>query len=578
MKRAAYILNIIAGLLLLTGIVAPCQNPGLVTSSQVFPSGMIRERIFLFTDRTLYAVNENILFKADYSINKNFQNRPWSTVMYVELISQDGHSLVQRKFQLSETGTEGNILIPGNLPSGIYYLKAYTKWMRNFPSAGYEYKPVKIINPFTDKMESLNIPEDSVHSANLVSFSRDTSFNCSTDKKKYEKREKVTINVSMKKGVEFQMEASVSVCKTGTNNLPEGYSGSNVSITHTEGNFEYFPEPRGISISGKVINKNNKQEVTNALVHLSLLNRNSFYSGFISNSRGQFLFTFPFSEGTSDFYVEANKENLPLSLQIDDEFCNKPFSPGYIPFKLTDSEKEIAQETCINMQINKMNFQSFNSDAGIENRNDTVPFSFYGEPSRVIYTRKYIELTNIREFFFELVPEFLIEYQNEKPVLKLARITTLAAFPPLCLIDNVPVTDMEKFLNIPTEKIEKIEIIDKPYVSGNIEYNGIIQAFSKNRDMAGIDLSKNSMFFNYSLYSGTKPVYFPDYADKTYHARIPDRRNTLYWNPALQLKQSEEQNISFYTADITGEYEILIQGLSKNGDKIILGKTSFIVE
>jgi hypothetical protein len=137
---------------------------------------------------------------------------------------------------------------------------------------------------------------------------------------------------------------------------------------------------------------------------------------------------------------------------------------------------------------------------------------------------------------------------------------------------------MEKFLNIPTEKIEKIEIIDKPYVSGNIQYNGIIQAFSKNRDMAGIDLSKNSMFFNYSLYSGTKPVDFPDYADRTYHARIPDRRNTLYWNPALQMKQGEEQNISFYIADMTGEYEILIQGLSKTGDKIILGKTSFIVE
>jgi hypothetical protein len=172
----------------------------------------------------------------------------------------------------------------------------------------------------------------------------------------------------------------------------------------------------------------------------------------------------------------------------------------------------------------------------------------------LIYTQKYVKLTNILEFFFELVPEFLIEYKNKIPYLKLTEITTLAAYPPLCLIDNVPVTDVVKFLNVPLEKIERIELINKAYIAGNMEYNGVIQAFSKNRDMGGIELSKNSMFFNFNLYSERRSFASPDYSAKTSLARIPDRRNTLYWNPGIKLKQGQEQQFSFYTADMKGSF------------------------
>jgi hypothetical protein len=578
MKKSKSILYIIASLVLFPAVIIKGQTTGSLDLSGLSPSEMIREHIFLFTDRAIYAVNENILFKIDYSIDNNFQKKAWSTVVYVELIRQDGHSLKQSKLQLSETGANGNIAIPADIPTGIYYLKAYTKWMRNFPAAGYEYKPVKIINPFTDGLESPGIHKDTVHSAGFFPIRTDTVINCSTEKGQVKKREKVTLSISLKKENKFDREVSVSVYKKGANNFLEGYSGSNVSLPPLQGDIEYFPEPRGISLSGKVIHKNSRQEVPYANVHLALLNRNSFYSGFISNSRGHFLFTFPSAVGASDVYIEANKDNLPLSFEIDNEFCNTLFSPGNVRFELTDGEKELAKEICINMQIGKMNLKTLNADTVLENQDKAKTYSFYGKPDKVISTQKYVRLTNILEFFFELVPEYLIEYKNKIPYLKLTEITTLAAYPPLCLIDNVPVTDVVKFLNVPLEKIERIELINKAYIAGNMEYNGVIQAFSKNRDMAGIELSKNSMFFNFSLYSGTKSADLPDYSNKASLSRIPDRRNTLYWNPGIKLKQGQEQKISFYTADMKGEYEILVQGLSATGEKAILGRTSFIVE
>jgi hypothetical protein len=478
MKRTISILYIIAGLFLFPAIMAKGQTTGSFSLSSLSTSEMIREHVFFFTDRTIYAVNENILFKIDCLIDNNIQKKPWSTVVYVELIRQDGHSLIQRKLQLSETGAEGNIPIPEDVPTGIYYLKAYTKWMRNFMPGGYEYKPVKIINPFTDIMESPGIPIDSVHSAGFSPICPDTVINCSADKGLVKKREKVTLSISLKKGINFQREVSISVCKKGSNSFLEGYSGSQASFT-PQGDIEYFPEPRGISISGKVIHKSSRQVVPYAFVHLALLNRNSFYSGFISNDRGHFLFTFPTAGGASDFYIEANKENLPLAFEIDNEYCNKLFSPGNIPFELAGIEKETAKEICINMQINNMYAKAQKAEPVFENQDKSIANSFYGKPDRLIYTQKYVKLTNILEFFFELVPEFLIEYKNKIPYLKLTEITTLAAYPPLCLIDNVPVTDVVKFLNVPLEKIERIELINKAYIAGNMEYNGVIQAFSK---------------------------------------------------------------------------------------------------
>jgi hypothetical protein len=86
------------------------------------------------------------------------------------------------------------------------------------------------------------------------------------------------------------------------------------------------------------------------------------------------------------------------------------------------------------------------------------------------------------------------------------------------------------------------------------------------------------MFFNFNLYSERRSFASPDYSAKTSLARIPDRRNTLYWNPGIKLKQGQEQQFSFYTADMKGEYEILVQGLSTAGERIILRKSCFVVE
>jgi len=111
-----------------------CQTAqsGITLSKTSAVSG---ETIRLFTDQNIYCVNEKIYFTAEYSCANELDSLAWSNVLYVELIKWNGNKLVQMKLNLTRPETSGVIIIPGNLLSGNYYLRAYTKWMRNFSAS-----------------------------------------------------------------------------------------------------------------------------------------------------------------------------------------------------------------------------------------------------------------------------------------------------------------------------------------------------------------------------------------------------------------------------------------------------------
>ncbi|MFZ0472926.1 MAG: hypothetical protein WAL94_09940, partial [Bacteroidales bacterium] len=111
------------------------------------------ERIRLFTDRTIYCANESIFFTADYSCISGADSIMWSKVLYVELIKWNGVKLANLKLKLDKSGSSAILQIPGDLLSGNYYLRAYTKWMRNFSVNNYEYRLIKIVNPFNSGID-----------------------------------------------------------------------------------------------------------------------------------------------------------------------------------------------------------------------------------------------------------------------------------------------------------------------------------------------------------------------------------------------------------------------------------------
>jgi hypothetical protein len=201
---------------------------------------------------------------------------------------------------------------------------------------------------------------------------------------------------------------------------------------------------------------------------------------------------------------------------------------------------------------------------------------FYGKPTQVYYTKEYITLPNLEEFFYELVNEVRTIREEEQTYLKLLRYSQYQNLKSLILLDNIPVLHVDEFLKIPLELIEKVEIFDKPYIVTGRMYSGIICVSTKKKDFAGIKLNKNSQFFSYKLLS--EGIFnMPDYGLQDTN-RITHRRNLLFWDPDIEVNQNNSKTLSFYTSDSKGDYMIYIRSINSRGEPQIYGTCKIVVE
>ncbi|NND80012.1 MAG: hypothetical protein HKN53_08935, partial [Maribacter sp.] len=58
--------------------------------------------------------------------------------------------------------------------------------------------------------------------------------------------------------------------------------------------------------------------------------------------------------------------------------------------------------------------------------------------------------------------------------------------------------------------------------------------------------------------------------------RVPDFRYQLLWEPQISMQDGEEV-FEFYSSDVPGEYEIVLEGFTSYGKPISI-RESFVVE
>jgi hypothetical protein len=135
-------------------------------------------------------------------------------------------------------------------------------------------------------------------------------------------------------------------------------------------------------------------------------------------------------------------------------------------------------------------------------------------------------------------------------------------YDPLVLIDGVAIFDIESVLALDPGYIDRIEIFEAPFIRGNLTFGGIIHLISRNGDMAYIDLPDSGLLVNYSMFGeglSGNPVFQPD------NTRMPDVRNTLYWNAHIRILPGTPEPIHFYTPDQTGAYQLVVRGFDSEG-------------
>ena len=532
---------------------------------EVNQANQLVEKITLFTDRETYVVNEDILFSALNVSSPALRKADWSNILYVELIAPNGEAFARKKYVFSQDGTSGTLKIPSNVLTGNYYLRAYTRWMRDYSPYNYFYKMVTVINPFRGElMESQGISGNEIVYA---STANSVDFNLKTIKKIFNKREQVSLEVSVAGVAGYADKLVVSVIPKGTENqLIPKLAGQNDQKFSPD----FIPETRGLSISGKVVNAADSIPMPFTLVGLTIFKENPENQNVLTNENGQFFFDLSKLKGEYEIFISAKSTENPLIL-VDNDFSTHKVELPYVPVDLSEESKKRYQSLAFNSQMQMLyqqqkvesEMKSFSSDS-----------SFYGKPDFVLKLDKYIAMPSLKDYIYELIPQLGIRHDEKRTTLKVLGVySDLAIHDPLVLVDMVPIFDIDRVLELQPDKIERIEVVTVPYVRGDIIFGGIVCLFSKKGDLAGIDLPSVGRFITYDMLSREFATKTPD----TKNPRVPDLRNCLYWNPDLKLKGTEPAEISFNTGDSSGDYLIVVRGIDQTG-KVKIATKEITVE
>ena len=558
----------------------------LINDSVLLESPVFKENFQLFTDRNIYAVNEKMFFRAFNLSYPLLRTTNWSDILYIEIISQTNRSIAQGKYLLNESGTWGYIQIPATAPSGLYYIRAYTKWMRNFPPINYFHSRITIINPNNNELQTgkdLTV----TNTDPLLNYSeiQRNTIQCNTDKKIYTKRERATISLSLP---EMRLISEMStyspdgycltVVKTGvldTNMYRIRFPVDN-NVNHPEF-VRYFPE-KGLSLSGRIVTDKGKTPVSYARIHLASLGNKPGYFGSLIDKAGGFRFSLPYHTGIQDAFitVETN-ENIPAEIYIDNNFSTDFVQLPQQSFIFSSKQSEVIRQIMFNMQVEKIFKQSLTNTEAVEKK-DSSFMDFFGNPLITIKTKDWVKLPTLEEFFYELIPTVILKKKKGKRYFTMiGDHADLAVYKPLLLLDHVPIVDVETILPISPEKIDHIDIINATYIRGYLHFGGIISITSLEGDMAGIDIPRNSRLFNFKTFEPQQEIKFPDYSINSNNERIPDFRNCLFWIPNIKMERDEKVRFDFYTSDNQGEYVVIVHGITADG-VILEGQCNFVVK
>lgn len=509
----------------------------------------LKESVNLLTDRNLYISGEKILFSAFTSVSGGGNTGEMlSTILYCELINPEGKQVSGGKFSIENSQSSGSLDIPPELLTGNYYLRGYTRFMRNEGPGAFSYSYIKIINPYRNEVQVSNkgkIPSDSLY---VQKIEETDGISVSTDRRRYSARDSILISVGNNES--FKRLTISVVPQFSITDAPVITPGKQVP----EKNY-FYPETRGVTITGTVRDEKNGNILSGVRVNLSILGKGRDFMAMKTDTAGLFFFSIPGYTGSRDLFLCTEKaDSLNPGIFIDNDFCSLPAEMPAGAFELSQEEREIGYKMAVNFQLASY----FNKSSTSQKMKDEQQWdqSFYGKPDEVLDMDAYVQLPTLEEYLNGLPVSLKVRKRLGHKYFKIIGPQTgLSEFDPLVLVDLVAIDDPAKILSVNPRNFLRIELVNALYVKGDQIYGGIVNFISRKNDFAGIDLPSSGVFLNYGFLNDTTGNSSPQL--KAIHGNhIPDTRNTIFWEPHFQSGKSSM--ISITAPDTPGKYIIVI--------------------
>lgn len=559
------------------------------------------ERTYVHANTSFLLTGEYLYYKVYCFDAETRDLSKLSKVAYVVLIGQGGEQIFRHKIVLNSGQGYGDFFVPTEVASGVYKLLAYTQWMHNKDQADFFQLDVTILNPYRSNQAELQktvpIRIDSVAlSTKDGEFKSPASATDKTlgplalkvSKTQLGKREQVTVALKgVRPGQDIAGTYSLSVRKRETTRPPLLAESMN-DFTDKEGSGTtalpigdriILPELRGELFQGEVIPREDGYPVNDLKIGISIPGEDYVLEVLQTNAEGKFYLNVakPYS---GELMFAQVLSNHPEHYEIR---MLEPLLPDYrqLDFKPIDidySMREAILKRSIHNQIENSYFQ-FRPDSIVSPQ---PKLFFDNQPKKTYVLADYTRFKTLRETFVEIVQDVSSKRLDKDDYairVKGYDYATVTDIPPLLLLDGRLIQDHNALLNFDARKIKTIEVFRDTFVFGPAIYEGAIVITTD--EGSGYELLPyDRLLFAFDLLQPqVKKNYFVQRygsASNGTSARLPDDRLQLLWIPELNIVD-EGAAIDFYTSDVPGEFEIRLEGTTKEGDPVSI-VTVIVVE
>ena len=548
------------------------------------PTTLTQETIFIHSNTTTFLTGETLYFKL-YCLNPlNNKVSAISKIAYVELIDNEKKSLQKNKIFLDKGIGTGDYFIPTTLKTGNYKVVAYTKWMLNNVNSQKYAIDIFIINPFQTQEPNDNITFDITNPAKSNTAIQATNANTANakridfvfDKESYYTREKVSLQLKHLTETIEKGNYSVSIRKTDQIPTMQQLTASEFAKKTTENyvntpnSLNYVPEIRSELITGNLTSKNN-QDIANKSIALSLPGKEYVLKIVKTNAQGKFAFLldqFPNFPNAILQVIDENRNDYTVNL---DPFPNFDASSLQFTSKLNLSPelKKDIEERSTASQIQNAYYQ-IKKDSLVT---EAVMNPFFTTIEKSYVLDDYTRFPTLKENIVEVIVELYYRRNNGKYQLHIRNNQKdLEMYgPPLVLVDGLLIQDPSDLFDYNMANVSRVSLITEPYVYGPNLYGGLVSFETKNNEFSENYVKKYLKTTEIQRPNPEKVYNNPDYSPGNKLQRIPDYRYQLLWKPNIKL-ETKEENLSFYTSDIKGNFEVILEGFTENGHPIYVSK------
>ena len=337
---------------------------------------------------------------------------------------------------------------------------------------------------------------------------------------------------------------------------------------------KYMAEKDDHILSGKLVSGEQKPYHSSEYVILCSPGKEAGFQYARTDSSGYFSFHIPIDEAVKDLIIMPDNAVNTSKIVIESSFADRyPESESYSKSSASALSPVISKMS-INRQVQTI-FGESNSGKPLASGNKPLmPLRFYGKPDIELVLADYISLPVMSEIFFELLPGVSMKQKKLKYEISMTEHIgdELVVSYPTLMIDGVKINDGSLIANLDPETVEKIDVMKGKYLVGKYIFPGIINVITKTGDFSGVALPDYMIRMPYRVIDPVASFVSPDYSSPDMkESRIPDYRNTLYWNPSVK-PENGKASVEFWSSDNMANYLVNIEGITRDGKPVSVKK------